>query len=58
MMKLLHVFRSEPDEVLSTLMEASSESNEVQHFEMYKGDVDYDKLVEMIFENEKVICWW
>ncbi|MBW1868241.1 MAG: hypothetical protein JRI73_02865 [Deltaproteobacteria bacterium] len=57
-MKLLHVLKSEPDEIIKTLMESLSEGNEVQQFDLYKGEVDYDKLVEQVFEHDKVICWW
>jgi len=57
-MKLLHVLKSEPDEIIKTLMEPLSEGNDVQQFDLYKGEVDYDKLVEQIFEHDKVICWW
>jgi len=57
-MKLLHVLKSEPDEIIKTLMEPLSEGNEVQQFDLYKGEVDYDKLVEQIFEHDKVICGW
>jgi hypothetical protein len=57
-MKILHVHKSEPDEILKKLMEPVSEGNEVEHFEMYKGDVDYDKLIELVFGHDKVICWW
>ncbi len=57
-MKLLHVLKSEPDEIIKTLMESLSEGNEVQQFDLYKGEVDYDKLVEQVFEHDKVVCWW
>lgn len=57
-MKVLHVLKSEPDEIIKTLMGSFAESNEVQEFEMYKGDVDYDKLIELVFDSDKVICWW
>ena len=57
-MKLLHVLKSEPDEIIKTLMKSSSEGNDVQQFELFANDVDYDKLVELIFENDKVISWW
>jgi hypothetical protein len=57
-MKVLHVLKSEPDEILQKLMEPVSEGNEVQQFELYKGDVDYDKLIELAFGHDKVICWW
>lgn len=57
-MKLLHVLKSEPDDTVKALMTAFSEGNDVRHFEMYKGDVDYDQLIELVFENDKTICWW
>jgi hypothetical protein len=57
-MKILHVFKSEPDAVLKKLMEPLSKDNETRQFEMYQEDVDYNKLVELVFEHDKVICWW
>lgn len=57
-MKILHVFKSEPDAVIKKLMEPLSKDNEARQFEMNKGDVDYDKLVKLVFEHDKVICWW
>ncbi len=57
-MKILNVFKSEPDAVIKKLMEPLSKDNEAQEFEMHQGDVDYDKLVEMVFEHDEVICWW
>lgn len=57
-MKILHVLKSEPDAVLKKVMEPLSKGNEAREFEMYQGDVDYDKLVELVFDHDKVICWW
>lgn len=57
-MKVLHVLKSEPDDILQKLMEPVSEGIEVQQFELYKKDVDYDKLIELVFDHDKVICWW
>ena len=57
-MKILHVLKSEPDEILKKLMGPISEANEVKYFEIYKGDVDYDKMIELVFNHDKVICWW
>jgi hypothetical protein len=57
-MKVLHVLKSEPDDILQKLMAPVSEGNEVQQFELYKGDVDYDKLIELVFDHDRVICWW
>jgi hypothetical protein len=57
-MKVLHLLKSEPDEIIKILMEPLSEGNEFQQFALYKGIVDYDKLVELTFECDKAICWW
>ncbi len=57
-MRILHVFKSEPDETTKTLMEPSLEGHEVQEFEMYKADVDYDKFIDLVFKHDKIICWW
>ncbi|MFH1242255.1 MAG: hypothetical protein V1689_07820 [Pseudomonadota bacterium] len=57
-MKILHVLKSEPDEVIKRLMEPTYEGNEVQQFELHTGDVDYDELVKQVFEHDKVVCWW
>ena len=57
-MKLLHILKSEPDERTKTLMEIVSQGEEVTEFGLYDEDVDYGKLVDLIFEHEKVITWW
>jgi hypothetical protein len=57
-MKILHVFKSEPDAVIEKLIESLAKGKKVRQFKMYQGDVDYGKLVELVFENDKVICWW
>jgi hypothetical protein len=57
-MKILQIFKSEPDAVIKKLMETVSKDNEARQFGMYQGDVDYDKLVKLIFEHDTVICWW
>jgi hypothetical protein len=57
-MKILHILRSKPDEVVKNLIKFSSEGNEAQQFELYKEDVDYDTLIDLVFEHDKIICWW
>lgn len=57
-MKVLHVLKSEPDDTVKKLLDPWLEGNEVQQFEIYQGNVDYDRLIELVFENDKVICWW
>ncbi len=57
-MKILHVLKSEPDEIMETLMGSSSGGHEVQEFEMFKADVDYDMFIDLVFKHDKVFCWW
>lgn len=54
----MHVLKSEPDEIIKRLMGPMPEGSELDQFELYTGDVDYDELVKQVFEHDKVICWW
>lgn len=57
-MKLLHILKSEPDENTRILMEIVSGGEEATEFNLYDETADYEKLIDMIFEHEKVITWW
>jgi hypothetical protein len=57
-MKILFIYKSEPDGVTQTLANKIGEGHEVLHFELYKDPVDYKKLLDLVFEAEKVITWW
>ncbi len=57
-MKLLHILKSEPDAVTSQLMDIVSEGTETEVFRMYGNDVDYRKMVRLIFDADKNISWW
>ncbi len=57
-MKILHILRSEPDDMVRLFMEKVSQDEESREIPLYKGEVDYDRLVEMIFESDRVISWW
>lgn len=57
-MKLLQIFRSKPTLEVLRLSEILSEENETIRFELYRNEVDYDRLVELIFSSDKVISWW
>ncbi len=59
-MKLLHVYRSEPNEEVQKLVQILNEGNDAMEFKLYeaKEDADYDALIEMIFEADKTISWW
>lgn len=57
-MKRLHIFRSKPTPEVLRLSEILSEENETIRFDLYRNEVDYDRLVELIFSSHKVISWW
>lgn len=57
-MKLLYIMRSEPDKNTESLMNILSEGEEPSIFPLYDEQADYEKLIDMIFEHDKVISWW
>jgi hypothetical protein len=57
-MKVLHILRTEPDDTVRRCLEAFSTEDAVNVAALYKGDVDWSRLVDDIFSHEKVICWW
>lgn len=57
-MKLLHIYRSKPTEEVIQLASILSEGNDVTSFNLFEGEVDYDRLVALIFENDKTVSWW
>jgi len=57
-MKILHVYRSAPDGDTKKLVEIVSEGRDAADFKLFEGQVDYDKLVDMVMESDQTICWW
>jgi hypothetical protein len=57
-MKLLHILRSEPNDLVRLLVARMSQGASGREVPLYKGPVDYDRLVADIFESDMVICWW
>ena len=58
--KILHILKTEPDDTQRTLMEALSSGRESLEFSLYnkETDVDYENLIDLIFEYEQTITWW
>ncbi len=57
-MKLLYILKSAPDEHTRTLMDILSQGEETTEIRLYDDDGDYGRLVDLIFENDKIITWW
>lgn len=57
-MKLLNVYRSEPDAVVKKLVEIVSRDRDTDSFSLNVDSPDYDALVDHIFAADQTICWW
>lgn len=57
-MQILHILKSEPDDTVERLTECLSTENTTSVVGLYEESIDWPALVDKIFENDKVICWW
>ncbi len=57
-MKILNVYRSEPDETTKKLVEIVSRDRDADSFDLNVDSPDYDGLVDKIFAADQTICWW
>ena len=57
-MKILNVYKSEPDETVKKLVEIVTRDRESDTFDLNVESPDYDVLVDKIFEADQTICWW
>ena len=57
-MKILNVYRSQPDESTKKLVEIVTRDRESDSFDLNTDSPDYDQLVDKIFAADKTICWW
>ena len=57
-MKILNVYRSEPDETTKRLIEIVTRDREKDDFFLNVDNPDYDLLVETIFAADQTISWW
>ena len=57
-MKILNVYRSEPDETTKKLVAIVSRDREEDNFDLSVDNPDYDQLVDKIMTADKTICWW
>ena len=57
-MKILHIFRSEPDETVQNIVKSTTNGDESKVTELYQDNIDWSRLVDDIFSHDKVVCWW
>lgn len=57
-MKILQVYRSEPNNDVTTLVGILNRDRDADEFKLYGDNPDYDELVGKIFSADKTVCWW
>ena len=57
-MKILNVYRSEPDESTKKLVEIVSRDRESDSFDLNVDNPDYDQLLDKMMEADQTITWW
>lgn len=57
-MKVLNVYRSEPDATVKKLVEIVSRDRQGDSFKLNVDKPNYDELVDKIFAADQTICWW
>lgn len=57
-MKMLQVYRSEPNADVQTLVAILNRDREADEFRLYEPNPNYDELVQKIFTADKTVCWW
>lgn len=57
-MKILNVYRSEPDDTVKKLVAIVTRDRESDSFDLSVDSPDYDALVDKIFAADQTICWW
>jgi hypothetical protein len=56
-MDVLHICRTEPDETVTELIHEVS-GPDAETLDLYREDVDWNQVVDAIFNAHKVISWW
>lgn len=57
-MKILNIYKSEPDDTVKKLVEIVTRDRESESFDLTVDNPDYNALVDKIFAADQTICWW
>ncbi len=57
-MKILQVYRSEPNSDVQTLVEILNRDRDADEFKLYLNNPNYDTLLQKIWAADKTVCWW
>ena len=57
-MKIVQILRCKPDAMTEIFVDSLSKDNETTEVLLYEDAVDYNRLIDEIFEADRVVCWW
>lgn len=57
-MKIVHIYRNEPNDDCKKLAEVVAEGNDNDHVKLFEGTPDYSDILDKVFTADKTICWW
>ncbi|MBW1900285.1 MAG: hypothetical protein JRJ20_01485 [Deltaproteobacteria bacterium] len=58
-MKILHILKTDLDDITNALLSALGTTHGQESTVIRLDDsTDYEKLIDIIFDHDKVITWW
>lgn len=56
-MKILHIYKVQPDETTRVLASAWADGNQVTEIHLYRDEIDYSQIIEQVFRADRVLSW-
>lgn len=57
-MKILNIYKSEPDKTVKKLVSIVTRDRDHEDFKLFIENPNYEELVDKIFSADQTICWW
>jgi hypothetical protein len=57
-MDILHILRSAPDATTEKMMSELSNDERSAVIKLYEAGIDWEGVVDALFNHDKVVCWW
>lgn len=57
-LKIVHLLRSEPDEMVRQLINDVSKNANTSEIVLYAETINYARVVDEIFSSDRLISWW
>lgn len=57
-MDILHILRSVPDMTTEEMVHALSDQKRSGLIRLYETKIEWDEIVDAIFDSKRIVCWW